>query len=116
MGHSLTSVGVDPTADKIKAVRETREPQNATEVRSFLGLVNCCARFIPDLATGSKPLRRLTRQDVKFYFGSEQKQAFDQLKHSLTNSETFGYYDVNAVTKVICDASAVGLGAVIFQQ
>ena len=71
---------------KVKSVRETREPQNATEVISFLGLVNFCARFIPDLATVSEPLRRLTRQDVKFHFGSEQKQAFDQLKHRLTNS------------------------------
>ena len=112
----MTNAGVDPTADKIKAVREAREPHYATEVRSFLRLVNFCARFIPDLATVSEPLRRLTRQDVKFHFDSEQEQAFDKLKHRLTNSETLDYYDVNAVTKVICDTSAVGLAAVIVQQ
>ena len=51
MGHVLSSRGVGPADVKVKAVVEAREPQTATEVRSFLGLVNYSARYIPDLAT-----------------------------------------------------------------
>ena len=47
MGHVLSARGIGQI--KVKAVVDAREPTNATEVRSFLGLVNFIARFIPDL-------------------------------------------------------------------
>ena len=37
--------------EKVKAVSEARELECASEVRSFLGLVNFCAWSMPDLAT-----------------------------------------------------------------
>lgn len=61
MGHVLSSRGIGPDQTKVDAVREFREPLNVLEVRSFLGLVNCMGRFIPDLVTVADPLRRLTR-------------------------------------------------------
>ena len=65
MGHVLSSRGVGPADVKVKAVVEAREPQTATEVRSFLGLVNYSARYIPDLATISAPLRELTKKKTE---------------------------------------------------
>ena len=47
MGLLLTKKGIGPT--KVRAVVEAREPQNTSEVRSFLGLANYNAQFIPDL-------------------------------------------------------------------
>ena len=38
-----------------------------SETQSFLGLVNYCGRFIPDLATISEPLRCLTKSRVVSY-------------------------------------------------
>ena len=49
-------------------------------------------------------------------FRSDQQQSFDELKKRLSNAETLGYFDKNAPTKVIADASPVGLGAVLVQQ
>ena len=40
MGHVLSEKGIQPEEEKVKAIREAREPQSAQEVRSFLGLVN----------------------------------------------------------------------------
>ena len=34
----LTDKGIGPTKDKVRAIVDAREPQNASEVRSFLGL------------------------------------------------------------------------------
>ena len=45
----LSGNGISCSAEKVKAVTEAREPQTASETRSFLGLVNYCGRFIPDL-------------------------------------------------------------------
>jgi len=69
MGNLLSDVGIGPSETNVDAVRKTKKPENAKEVRSFLGLVNFCAKFIPGLATVSEPLLRLTRQNVPFRWG-----------------------------------------------
>ena len=116
MGHVLSERGIGPTNEKVKAVVNAREPESATEVRSFLGLVNFCARFIPGLATTAEPLRKLTRQSIPFSWGQEQKRAFEQLKEKLANAKTLAYFDKDAKTEVIADASPVGLGAILIQE
>src|SRR6218665_2090844 len=80
MGHVLSRHGIGPAADKVKAVAETREPENASEVKSFLGLVNFVARYIPDMSTVSEPLRQLIKKDTHFVFGQKEREAFAELK------------------------------------
>ena len=116
VGMVLSGRGISCAEDKVKAVLEAREPSTASEVRSFLGLVNYCGRFIPNLATVSEPLRRLTKQGTQFEFGTEQKNSFEELKRRLTSAETLGYFNKEAPTTVIADASPVGLGAILTQQ
>ena len=97
----LSDNGIGPAEDKVKAIVDAREPQSAPEVRSFLGLANYNARFIPDFATVAEPLRRLTKKGVRFEFGEEQKSAFNELKRRLSSAETLGYFDKNAKTLII---------------
>lgn len=115
IGHIFTASGVTPIHDHLAAVREFRAPTNNEEVRSYLGLVNYVGKYIPNLATVSEPLRRLTKKGVPFEWNQEQQHAFDLLKTSLSNHSVLGYYDVNDRTQVIADASPVGLGAVLIQ-
>ncbi|XP_015747522.1 PREDICTED: uncharacterized protein K02A2.6-like [Acropora digitifera] len=116
MGYLLSNKGIGPTESRVEAVVTAREPQNAGEVRSFLGLVNFSARFIRNLASIAEPLHRLTRRETPFVWGTEQQPAFDTLKSSLANAETLAYFKRNAEkTKLITDASPVGLGAVLTQ-
>ena len=49
MGYLLSRKGIGPTASLVEAVVQAKEPTNAEEVRSFLGLVNFSARLIPNL-------------------------------------------------------------------
>lgn len=114
-GHHLSSGGIKPMHNKVEAVQNFREPTTAEETRSFLGLVNYVAKFIPNLATFSEPLRQLTKKDSVFAWGPEQQQAFDHLNRALTSDLLLGYYDVNCETQVVADASPVGLEAVLIQ-
>ena len=80
MGHVLSALGVSIEEAKVQAVKNARKPENAAEVRSFLGLVNVSAKFIPNLATISEPLRRLTRKSVPFSWQREHSEAFKNSK------------------------------------
>ena len=115
VGHTVSGRGISPTEARVKAVAEAEEPKNASEVRSFLGLVNFSAKFIPNLATKAEPLRRLTRKGTEFIWGTEQAEAFAQLKEDLAKSENLAGFDKDASTQVVTDASPVGLGAVLLQ-
>ncbi|XP_064629303.1 uncharacterized protein K02A2.6-like [Lineus longissimus] len=115
-GTQLSDKGIDITRDKVAAISNARQPENASEVRSFLGLVTFCARFIPKLASVADPLRRLTRKDQQFVFGKEETKSFEKLKEIIGNAKTLAYFDVDAKTSVMADAGPVGLGAMLLQE
>ena len=74
MGLVLSERGVGPSEVKVSGVMNAREPMSVSEVRSWLGLVQYNARYIPDLATISEPLRKLTHKNAVFKWGlAEQK-------------------------------------------
>ena len=115
MGHVLSNRGINPTEDKVSAIAKARRPESAREVRSFLGLVTFCSRFIPHLATLAEPLRKLTKKNEQFKWNKEQDDAFHKVKKAIANAETLAYFDKNAKTVIIADASPVGVGAVLTQ-
>lgn len=116
MGHTLSKQGIKIDDSKVKAVRDAEPPQNASEVKSFLGLVTFCSKFVPNYATIAEPLRKLTRKDVTWEWGTEQQNAFMKLKQCLTSADVIAYYDPNAETTLIVDGSPVGLGAILNQR
>ena len=116
MGHVLSKNGIEPTDEKVKAVNEAKRPENVSEVRSFLGLVNYCGRYINNLSTIEEPLRRLTRKNVIWQWGNEQECSFQELKKRLTCATSMAYFNPTAHTQVIVDASPVGLGAILVQK
>ncbi|PFX16742.1 Retrovirus-related Pol polyprotein from transposon 17.6 [Stylophora pistillata] len=116
MGYLLSTRGIGPTESKVEAVVNAREPESVAEVRSFMGLVNFSAKFIPNLATVTEPLRQLTRKGVTFKWGEKEQEAFKALKETLTSVEKLANYEKDAKTRVIADASPVGLGVVLVKE
>ena len=81
-----------------------------------MGMANYCSRFIPDFATVTEPLRKLTRKSTPWQWGAEQDAALSTLRESLTSETTMAYFDPNRETELIVDASPVGLGAILLQK
>jgi len=92
LGHTLTPEGVQPIDKKVVAVRDFQVPKSVKEVKGFLGLANFYHRFIPDMATLSRPLTALTRKSnatgspVKFEWFHKCGSAFDQFKGRLVSA------------------------------
>ena len=111
----MTRNGVEPREETVAAIRSVDPPQNASEARSFLGLAQFVTKFIPDLSTVAEPIQRLTHKNVEFKWQSEQQAAFDKLKELIASTTALAYFDVNSETRIVADASPVGLGAVLIQ-
>ena len=109
-----TEAWPDPAkADRIKSI--TR-PRSVREVRSFLGFVEFYGKFIPDLATIKEPLTKLLRQSEHFVWVDKQQKSFEQLKEVVTANNVLHTFDPKAEVVLKCDASPVGIGAVIEQH
>ena len=91
-------------------------PTSATGVRSFLGMINFCKQYIRDYSSITAPLRLLTKKCQRFFWGPEQQKAFDTLKDQLISAEVMAFYNPDAETRLIVDASPVGLGAILVQK
>ena len=63
-GHIFSEEGVSPDPNRIDAISALKSPTNVKELRSFLGMVTYCARFLPDFASITKPLNNLTRKGM----------------------------------------------------
>ena len=114
-GHDLSSKGISPNEEKVAAIQNATAPQSTAEVRSFLGLVQYCAKFLPDFVQVAEPLRMLTRKDQQFVWGDVQQKSFQQLKDLLTRAETLAYFRNECRTRIVADAGPTGIGAVLTQ-
>ena len=79
-------------------------------------MVGFCSRFIPNYAAVNEPLRRLTKKEIKWQWGNQDKKAFHTLKQSLASAKVMNYYDFNKYTEVIVDGSPFGLGTMLVQK
>ena len=91
-------------------------PTSVGEVRSFLGMTQYVARFIPHYATISELLRLLTRKDAEWRWSEREELALNKLKEALTGAGVIAYFDPNKGTNILVDASPVGLSAVLTQN
>lgn len=112
----LSEHGVGSTDEKVRAVHETEPPTSVAELWSFLGLISFSSRLLPNFATTTDPLRKMTRQDTKFQWGKEENKAFEASRKQLAEASMMALYDKNAPTEVVTDTSLVGLGAILVQE
>ena len=116
--HDLSHEGVSPSEEKIAAVVNVQPPRNASEVRSFVQLVQYSSKFIPNFSQVAEPLRKLLKKDQAFIWGGEQQKAFKELKSLITSVRALAHFRGDCRTRIVADAGPDGLEAVLlnFQE
>ena len=82
-GHNFTKDGVRPDESKIQAIQEMPAPSSKKDIERLLGTVNYLAKFVPNLANITAPIRELLKQEVEFHWSYEQVKSFNQVKEIL---------------------------------
>ena len=115
LGHTLSAEG-DSKGSKVEAVLKMPPPTDVSSLKSFLGSVQFYGKFIPNLASMAEPLYRLTKKATPWKWEDEEQAAFEQLKNVLSSDQVLVHVDPNKFLVLACDASNVGIGAVLVHR
>jgi hypothetical protein len=132
VGHQVFKEGVSPDPAKTACIRDWPTPKTPEEVRKFLDFTGYYRKFVRNFAKIAAPLsvlmpstaKKKQKRDrtthkaeaEKWTWGPVQQAAFDQLKTALSTPPILGYADFTKPFELHTDASAQGLGAVLYQE
>ena len=115
LGHTLSAEGI-AKGSKVEAVLKMPSPTDVSTLKSFLGSVQFYGKFIANLSTLAEPLFRLTKKATPWKWEQEEQAAFDQLKTVLSSDQVLVHFNPSKPVGLACDASNVGIGAVLFHR
>ena len=110
LGHVISE------KEKTKAIVNAPTPQNVTQLKSFLGLLNYYGKFLPHLASMLAPLYTLLKKGPPWHWGKEQNQAFRTAKEHLISAKVLTHFDPGKKLLLACDASPYRVAAVLSHQ
>ena len=110
-GLLISSRGIKPDPERIKALTKFPAPRDISGVRSFLGLANQLSGFVPDFAHMTVKLRELTSKKNAFLWVEDHQQEFEQVKSLLTSDMVVPHFNPSLPVTLLTDASRLhGLG------
>lgn len=115
LGYIVGNGCLKTDPDKIRAIVDFPRPKTIRQLRSFLGLTGWYQRFIENYSAISAPLTNIKGKTEKFIWSEEAQKAFDHLKVRLTSAPILSHPDFGRPFVIQCDASATGVGSVLFQ-
>ena len=116
LGEVLSSKGVHPDPEKIRAITEMPLPTSKKDVQRLFGTVNYLGKFILNLTKRTTAIRSLIENKTEWQWNKEHSDEWNDLKETLTSSPILKHYDLSKETKIPTDASKKGLGAVLLQK
>ena len=114
LGHILSTGGLLPDYDKVKAVREFLVPTNTRQLKGFVGLAGYYRRFIPNFRKIAKTISTV-KKEYPFVWNQKTDEAFITLKDILTSEPLLQYPDFTKPFVLTIDANNEFLGANISQ-
>jgi hypothetical protein len=120
LGHRIFQQGIEACSSKVNKILNWPTPKTASDVRSFLGLVQYISTFLPHLAEHTTVLTPLTTKDCDKAFPEwcpPHQKAFDAIKALVVSHECLTVIDHtvpgNNKIFVTCDTSDLRTGTVL---
>lgn len=116
LGHYITSKGIKPSQNKVKAIQEIKKPKTVKELLRFLGMVNFYHRFLPNISAALKPLyKSVAKEEKVLIWNQEMLDAFNYTKSEIAKKSLLHFPIKNASLSLTTDASKIAIGATLSQ-
>jgi len=117
VGHKCTYEGHYPEDQKVQKILEWPDCTSLTEVCGFLGVCGIVRIWVKNFMKHAKPLILLTKKDIEFVWGQEQKDAMEDLKQAIVMAPCLCPIDYHCDRWVILavDSSHIATGFILFQ-
>ncbi|XP_003739239.1 uncharacterized protein K02A2.6-like [Galendromus occidentalis] len=112
-GFLIKNQEIHKCDDKVKAIREAPSPKNASDLRSFLGIIQFYSGFAARLADLAHPLYSLLKSNAKFLWDSSMEKSFQAVKEELCSPRVLVPFDPKRPLLLATDASPFGISAVL---
>jgi len=115
LGHIVSAQGVCVDPKKIKAVLDWPFPKTIKSLRGFLALTGYYQKFIRAYGSIAAPLTGMLKKNA-FVWTTVAKEAFQSLKTTVTQAPVLALPNFSQQFVIECDASGLGIGAVLMQE
>ena len=109
-------MGIKPQPRKIEKMLAIRAPENRTELRSFVGMINQYRDMWQGKAHMLAPLRKMCGSKSKFEWNDETQKAFNLVKEKIANEAMLAHPDFSKPFDVHADSITYQLGGVVSQE
>ena len=113
LGRVVSAEGVKPDPKAVAQLRDWEIPRNKTEMQSILCFANYYREFIPWQAKLVAPLNTIIVVNATFTWGSEQQQAFSEIKMALIDATALAQPDSDGEFVLDTDTSAVAISGIL---
>ena len=114
LGKMVSGEGTTIAPDKLEAVEKWPIPQNAKELMSFLGFMNCHRNHMPNFAKVSADLYNLAHAK-NFIWSRQHQESFDELKRLAISAPMLAHPLPDSLFILDCDASWSQIGGELSQ-
>lgn len=116
LGYLLSTDGLRPNPEKVRAIVEYERPSTVTKLRRFLGMANYYRRFIDDFSGVTSPLSDLLKTKSKILgWNDAAEEAFAAIKEKLISAPILAPPDFNLEFTLQTDASDVAVAGILTQ-
>ena len=116
-GYHISKEGFTPEKSKVTAITEFKVPENITELKSFMGLVNHLGEFSSEISKLAQPLRDLLKKKNEWCWTEVHNKAFEEVRNALSNPPIMAYFDPELPVELETDAARLkGLGYALKQK
>ncbi|KAJ9519415.1 hypothetical protein QJQ45_023059 [Haematococcus lacustris] len=120
LGHIVGKDGIAVDPAKVEAIHSWPVPKTLLALQGFLGAANYVRRFVLGFSMLAAPLTNLVGIKAKDFdwhaWTPETLAAFQALKHAIAQVPMLKLADHTRPFEVCCDASLLGVGAVLLQD
>ena len=115
LGHWITTADTQMEKTKVQAIRDWPELKSIKKIQQFTGLMNYYWWFLKNYLQFMAPLFKLLKKRQKFYWRTEQKEAFEKAKQSVMKESTLAQYNPAKPSMIETNASDYTIGMISTQ-